>query len=212
MEAVNLSSGRPTMCKLYVGAAMVTAFLLAFAVWGEASPEVWATGTVRLSSDPGFVGYWQYCYAIAWSGLPHSVSHVELILCRPDDCDCTCSPEHFAFADTIGVGSGMASEDPAIVHYYGHFELLGDRSTGLQVTLLKFEPFEGLSEPAAEGSADLCFYSLAPPVQGNFTNHISVKCADEVVLGDLDGPLPGCDTLFSPNSGSTWGYVKTLYR
>jgi hypothetical protein len=99
-----------------------------------------------------------------------------------------------------------------MVHYYGLFEPFGDRSTGLQVTLLKFEPFEGLSEPSAEGSADLCFYSLAPPVQGDFTDHIHVKYAGGSVLGDLDGPLPGCDTLFSPTDGSTWGHVKTLYR
>jgi hypothetical protein len=110
------------------------------------------------------------------------------------------------------MGSGIAMEDPDVVHYYGGCEPSGDPSTGLPVTLLKFEPFEDIGEPDVEGSAEVCFYSLAPPFEGYFENRIAIKFADGSILGHLDGPIPGCDTVFSPTDVSTWGHVKILYR
>ena len=34
-----------------------------------AAPDVWATGSAGLSTDPDYPGYWEYCYEISWIGL-----------------------------------------------------------------------------------------------------------------------------------------------
>ena len=192
----------------YVG--VLAACLLVAAGPGFASPEIWAEGTVSASNDPGFEGYWKYCYEVHWTGLPHAVSHIEIVLCPPGDCGCDCEPEFFAFADTVGSGEG--EEEYQAVHYYGGLEDSGDPSTGLEGMLLKFEPYEGIYEPGLEGSAILCFYSVAAPVFDIYPDRIGTKFGGEYLLGWLDGPLPGCRHGFSPTEQNTWGYVKGLYR
>ena len=189
---------------------ILTACLLVIAGPGSASPEIWATGSARPSDDPGFEAYWEYCFEIHWTGLPHAVSHIEILLCPPEECGCGCQPEFFAFADTAGRGG--ADEEHLTAHYYGALESSGDPSTGLEGMLLKFEPYEDGGEPGMEGSAILCFYCVAAPVFGTYPDQIGIKFGGECALGDLDGPLPGCRQGFSRTDFKTWGYVKTIYR
>jgi hypothetical protein len=190
-------------------AGVVTLWLLVFALHGSASSEVWATGSAQPADDPAFQGYWEYCYEIHWAGLPRGVSHIEILICPPGECGCACEPEFFAFADTSGYGG---EEEETGIHYYGGFEASGDPSTGLEGMLLKFEPYEGISEPALEGSAILCFFSVAAPVFGTYPDQVQIKFGDGYALGSLDGPLPGCRQGFSPTDIKTWGYVKAMYR
>jgi hypothetical protein len=98
------------------------------------------------------------------------------------------------------------------VYYYCIFEPFGDPSTGMDFMLLKFEPYEGDSEPDVEGSAHLCFYSIGAPIWGSFPDCIGIKFAGESVLGELDGALPGCHSGCSPTDAATWGNIKALYR
>ena len=198
------------MYRYWAYVSTLTACLLIGAGSGSASPEIWATGTASPSADPGFEGYWEYCYEVHWTGLPYGVSHIEILMCTPGDCICDCEPEFFAFADTVGIGG--SSEEESAVHYYGGLEDSGDPSTGLEGMLLKFEPYEGIYEPGLEGSATLCFYSVAAPVLGIYPDRISIKFAGEYALGWLDGPFPGCRQGFSQAEEKTWGYVKRLYR
>jgi hypothetical protein len=209
---VNPAGWRSILHRDWIFAGIMAASLLATATTGGASPDVWATGAASLSDDPAFEGYWKYCYQIYWSGLPHAVSHIEITLCGPADCGCECSAEQFAFADTAGHAQRDPEEEHAQVHYYGGFEISGDPSTGLAGMLLKFEPYEGSLEPELEGSARLCFYSIAAPVPGFFPDHISIKFGDEFALGYLDGPLPACHQGYSPTSNQAWGYLKAIYR
>ena len=189
---------------------VVAACLLVFTGPGSASPETWATGTAWPSDDPGFEGYWEYCYEIHWTGLPHAVSHIGILVCPPGECGCGCEPEFFAFADTVGWGK--PEDDNSVTHYYGGLKDSGDPSTGLEGMLIKFEPYADFSESRLEGSAILCFYCVAAPVAGNYPDQISIKFGGEHAMGDLDGPLPGCRQGFSRTDIKTWGYVKTVYR
>ena len=198
------------MYRYWTCMGFLAACLLVAAGPGSASPEIWAEGSVLPSDDPGFEGYWKYCYEIHWTGLPHAVSHIEILLCSPDECGCGCEPEFFAFADTAG--HGTAGEEHSAVDYFGGFEGSGDPSTGLEGMLLKFEPYEGIYEPGMDGSAILCFYSVAAPILGIYPDRISIKFGGEYALGWLDGPFPGCRHGFSPTAEKTWGYVKGLYR
>lgn len=198
------------MYRYWMNVGVLAACLLLAAGPVSASPEIWAVGTVLPSDDPGFKGYWEYCYEIHWTGLPHDVSHIEIVLCPPGDCGCDCEPELFAFADTVGSGDGGGASPT--VHYYGGLETSGDPSTGLEGVLLKFEPYEGIYEPGLEGSAILCFYSVAAPVFGIYPDRISIKFGLENALGWLEGPIPGCNHGFSPTEQKSWGYVKGLYR
>lgn len=198
------------MYRYWTYTSVVAACLLVFAGPGAATPEIWGTGTAWLSDDPGFGGYWKYCYEIHWSGLPCAVSHIEILLC-PGDCACACDAESFAFADTAGIGPGSV-EEYLTVHYYGDLDISGDPSTGIEGMLLKFEPYEGICEPGREGSATLCFYSVAAPAFGAYPDHLSMKFGGEYALGRLDGAFPGCYQGFSPTEEKTWGYVKGLYR
>jgi hypothetical protein len=196
--------------RCWIYAAAMAVCIIALSGPGYASPEIRATGTARPSDDPGFEGYWEYCYEVHWTGLPHAVSHIEILLCPPEGCACGCEAELFAFADTAGVGSGPEEHLP--VNYYGALENSGDPSTGLEGMLLKFEPYEGSGEPGLEGSATLCFYSVAAPAVGSYPDRLSIKFGEENMQGLVDGVLPVCHQGFSPTAAKTWGYVKAIYR
>jgi hypothetical protein len=176
------------------------------------SPDVWAIGSAEWSADPGYENHWKYCYEIYWAGLPHGVSHVDVLLCLIEDCECLCESDYFVFAETVGSGPGTSNGEPCTVYYYGYFECFGDPSIEIFVPVIKFEPYEGDCEPGIDGWAYLCFYSVGAPMWGTFPNYIAIKFGTEFALGDLEGALPGCNTAWSSTESSTWGRVKALYR
>jgi hypothetical protein len=188
------------------------ACLLAIAGEAAATPDVWATGTAEISTDPGYEGFWKYCYEVSWCALPHGVSHVDVLLWMVQDCPCLCSQGYFAFADTVGSGPGTPNGEPCIVCYHGMFECNGDPSVGLEMPVIKFEPYEDHCEPDVEGWAHLCFYSVAEPIGIGSGECVGIKFAGEFAVGDLTGVLPGCDTERSSPAPAAWGKIKALYR
>jgi hypothetical protein len=199
------------MFKATVSAGVFGLAALTLAFTALASPDVGATGTAWLSSDPGYEGAWKYCYQVDWAGLPHGVSHVDVFLLL-DECDCACAPGYFAFPDTIGSGPGTPNGEPCTVYYQGFLLCHGDPSIGIHTPLIKAEPYEDDCEPDKEGWAYICFYSVAAPVFGDYTDVIAIKFGTEWATGDLTGPLPSCDTDYSSLRASVWGEIKSLYR
>lgn len=59
---------------------------------------------------------------------------------------------------------------------------------------------------------DMCFCSVAAPIYDAYAGVIAVKFGNLWATGDLDGPLPDCDTGYSETDPSTWSAVKVLYR
>jgi hypothetical protein len=178
----------------------------------SADPDVWATGSAWLSTDPGYVGLWKYCYEVCWVGLPHGVSHVDIVLCLLADCPCVCEPGYFAFADTVGSGPGTPNGEPCTVYYYGLFECYGDPSIDIEIPVVKFEAYENHCEPDVDGCAYLCFYSIAAPITGTYCDYTAIKYGTEFAVGNIEGVLPSCDTAFSEVGSSSWGGIKALYR
>lgn len=199
------------MLRLIARGALFAALVAVFAVPVVGEPDIWATGTAWLSTDPCHAGYWEYCYEVHWATLPHGVSHVDVFLLL-DECACACSPGYFAFEDTCGCGPGTPNGTPCTVYYYGFFECFGDPSIEVETPLVKFEPYEDGCEPAADGWAEVCFYSVAAPIYNFYPGVIALKFGQLWATGDLDGPLPDCDTSYSGREPSTWGAVKALYR
>jgi len=191
---------------------LLVSCLLAVTCSVTANPDVWATGSASLSTDPGYEGKWKYCYDVHWIALPHGVSHVDVLLWLLEDCECICRPGYFAFADTVGSGPGTPNGEPCTVYYYGLFECYGDPSTGVGGPLVKFEPYEDGCEPDKDGWVHVCFYSVAAPIPAPVGNWVMIKFGTEYATGNLDGVLPGCDTAYSATEQSTWGRVKVLYR
>jgi hypothetical protein len=190
---------------------VLLALVVVVTVPASADPDMWATGSACLSSDPEHEGYWEYCYEISWINLPHGVSHVDLFLLL-DECACACSPGYFAFEDTCGSGPGTPNGELCMVYYYGFFECFGDPSIEVETPLVKFEPYADGCEPDTEGWAEVCFYSVAAPIYGGYNDVIALKFGELWATGYLDGPLPDCDTGYSGSSATTWGAVKALYR
>lgn len=192
---------------------VVAVFLVGLvASTATATPDLSATGSAWLAEEPGYEGYWKYCYEVTWGSLPHGVSHLDILLCMLEDCPCVCTPGYFAFEDTVGSGPGIFLEEPCTVCYYGFFECGGDPSIPIDCPLVKFEPYEGECEPDVEGTAYLCFYSVAAPVYDTWENYVAIKFAGESEYGTLEGPLPGCEYGPSKTDESTWGKIKTLYH
>jgi hypothetical protein len=198
---------RAANCILATG---ILVALLVSAALGE--PDLAATGSAWMSTEPGYEGYWKYCYEVTWSALPHGVSHLDFLLTMIEDCTCVCVEGYFAFEDTVGTGPGVYGEDPCTVVYYGFFECNGDPSIPIFGPLIKFEPFEGGCEPSTEGTAYLCFYSVAAPIYGTWVDYIAIKFGGLSEYGTLEGPLPGCEYGASGIEEATWGQVKGLYR
>ena len=187
-------------------------FLVLLISTAPANPDLAATGSAWMATEPGYEGYWKYCYEVTWSALPHGVSHLDFLLTMLDDCPCVCVEGYFAFEDTVGTGPGVDGEDPCTVFYYGFFECNGDPSIPIFGPMIKFEPYEGDCEPDKAGSAYLCFYSVAAPVYGTWVDYVAIKFSGESEYGTLEGPLPGCEYGASGTEEATWGQVKALYR
>jgi hypothetical protein len=174
-----------------------------------ADPDCWATGTCELTSDPGYLGYWKYCYEICWSGLPHGASHLDVFILL-EDCACLCASGYFAFADTVGSGPG---EEDCTVYYHASFLCEGDPTMANGLPTIKFEYFESGCEPAQDGLAYVCFYSVAAPIpDGTYEDAIGIKFGTECDTGCLTGVMPSCDTNASGTESTCWGGVKALYR
>ena len=189
----------------------LVACVLLISVPAGANPDCSATGTAELTSDPGYLGYWKYCYEFTWSGLPHGASHLDVFIML-QDCACLCAPGYFAFADTVGSGPGENGE-PCTVYYYASFLCEGDPTMGNGLPTIKFEYYENGCEPGKDGTAFLCFYSVAAPMQeGTFEDAIGMKFGTDTDTGCLVGVMPSCDTNASATENSSWGSVKALYR
>lgn len=190
---------------------VVVACVTVLSVSAGAEPDCWATGTASYATDPGYEGYWKYCYDISWSGLPHGASHLDVFILL-DDCPCLCKPGYFAFADTVGTGPGGEYE-PCTVYYHGSFLCQGDPTMGNDLPTIKFEYFEEGCEPDTDGYAQVCFYSVAAPIpEGLYEDAIGIKYGQITDTGCLDGVMPSCDTEASDTDKTSWGNVKALYR
>jgi hypothetical protein len=176
-----------------------------------ANPDLWATGEATYCTDPEHSGYWEYCYEVSWIDLPHGVSHLDVIVLL-DECECACSTGYFAFDDTCGYGPGTMNGPLCTVFYHGLFSCYGDPSVDLETPLVKFEPYENGCEPDRDGFATICFYAVAEPLYGVYADVVGIKFGQEWATGDLDGPLPGCNTGYSGANTSLWGGIKALYR
>ena len=190
--------------------SFIAVVLLVSSTFG--APDLSATGSAALATEPGYEGYWKYCYEVNWSNLPHGVSNLDFLLTMIEDCPCLCTSGYFAFEDTTGTGPGVCDEAPCTVFYYGFFLCDGEMSIPIKGPVIKFEPYENCCEPAPEGTAQICFYSVAAPVYGTWVDYMAIKFGTESEYGTLQGPLPSCETGVSATEVSTWGVIKGLYR
>jgi hypothetical protein len=170
------------------------------------------TGLCFEATDPGFEGYWEYCYHIYWDtteyggyGLSHSTIYLALA-----ECVCACDPGYFEHRIPAGVGVG---EDNCEVVYYSEFDCEGNPHFPIPGPTMKFEPEEGDCEPGPVGWMHVCYYSLFPPSEyAVFEDHLGIKFGENVELGDLEGVLPYCECDPNPTEQGSWGMIKALFR
>jgi hypothetical protein len=192
--------------------SLILAVLLSLAL-GPAAPAqpVWGTSSAELSTDPGFEGYWKYCFEIHWDTSPfgaHAMSHADVFLSL-EECADACTPGRFAFADTAGNGDG---EGGCTVYYTAEFLCEGDpQFPQFPFPTVKFEYMEGDCEPGTLNSANVCFYSqFIPSPPAVHPDALGIKFGQNTGTGPLEGPLPICEV--SPVEDSSWGTIKSLYR
>ena len=195
---------------------MVVPMILLAALALAAAPAahaqiIWGTSTAALSTDPGFEGYWKYCFDIHWDTNPlsgHALSHADVFLSL-EECADACSPGRFAFADTAGSGDG---DGGCTVYYTGAFLCEGDpHFPQFPFPTVKFEYYEGDCEPGSINSAHVCFYShFIPSPPAVYPDALGIKFGLDTATGPLEGVLPIC--AVSPVQEATWGTLKSLYR
>ena len=193
-------------------AVAAVALLSTICPCAASADAVWGTGLCFPASEPGFEGYWEYCYHIYWDttecggyGLNHSTVYLALA-----ECVCACDPGYFAHRIPAGVGIG---EENCEVVYYSEFDCDGDPHFPLDGPTMKFEPEEGDCEPGPVGWMHVCYFSLFPPTDpAVFEDHLGIKFGLNVELGDLEGVLPYCECDPSPTELGSWGTIKALFR
>jgi hypothetical protein len=170
---------------------------------------IWGTSSATYPNDPGFEGMWKYCLEIGWDTTGHGLSHTVLFI-GLEICPLYCDEGFFAFPVPAGTGPG---EGGCTAIYYGSFLCEGDPTMPeVDVPTIKFEYDEDIGcEPAAVGTAILCFYSVGIPTTPDvFVDYLGIKYGSNTATGDLEGVLPSC--VMSPVEAATWGGVKALYR
>jgi hypothetical protein len=192
---------------------VLVVLLLCLAVSAPALADaVWGNGLAYVATEPGFEGYWEYCYHFYWDTTDYGgqgMSHTTIYLALAE-CVCACDPGYFGFHEVVGVGLG---EGGCEVDFYAEFDCYGDPHFPEEGPTIKFEPFEDVCEPGATGWVHVCYFSLFPPTEyGIFEDHLGIKFGQNVETGDLEGVLPFCDCDQSPTSSTGWGVIKSLYR
>ena len=188
--------------------------LLAGSVPRAENEFVWGTSSASPSTDLLFEGYWKYCLEIggdisAYDPQGHGLSHVSILLSL-EDCPCSWSWAHLAFADTAGSGSG---DSGCVVLYYVEFDCKGDPTVPDDAPAIKFEPYEGSCEPAMIGSARVSFYSLARPIPiDTARNELWIKFGSYIERGRIEGYLPRCELGPSYMEATRLGRIKALFR
>jgi hypothetical protein len=191
--------------------ALVCAAVLGSVVTAHAD-AVWGTGLVFEATEPGFEGYYEYCYHIYWDTSEyggHGLSHTTIFLALAD-CQCACEPGYFGHRVPAGLGYG---EEDCEVFFYSEFDCGGDPHFPTPGPTMKFEPEEGDCEPGVTGWVHVCYYSLFPPAPaGVFEDYLGIKFGQNVETGDLDGVIPYCECDPNPVGESTWSTIKALYQ
>lgn len=191
--------------------AILVLIIFTLAAPSAHAQAIWGTSTAAPATDPGYEGYWKYCFNIQWDttayggqGLSHSSVFLGL-----DDCAAACDEGAFAFSDTVGSGGEGGG---CTVYYRGVFECDGDpHFPQFPFPTIKFEYHENACEPGAVGSAYLCFYSIfVPGPPSTHPGRLGVKFGGNTEVGPLDGQLPMCEN--SPVDESSWGVLKAMYR
>ncbi len=195
-----------------LGIAVLGASVLALAFPVASQGQyIWGTSTAELTTDPGFEGYWKYCFEIGWdvSEFGHGVSHASMIL-GLEDCFCACDDPYFMCADPAGSGPGVGG---CTVYYYCEFDCEGNPHFPGEGPTIKFEPDEDDCEPGYTGWIEACFYSLFEPIDpGVFPDVLGIKFATQTETGDLEGVLPFCECGITPVDHATWSVIKSIYR
>lgn len=173
---------------------------------------VWGTGLAYEAVEPGYEGYWEYCFHIYWDtteyggqGLSHTTIYLALA-----ECLCACDEGYFGWRVPAGVGWG---EGDCEVDFTAAFDCDGDPHFPLDGPTIKFEPVEDVCQPGWTGWVHVCYYSLFPPSAPQiFEDHLGIKFGENVETGDLDGVLPSCECAETPAERGSWGTLKSLYR
>ena len=122
-------------------AALVAAFILCLVIPAASFADaVWGTGLAYVTSEPGFEGYWEYCFHIYWDTTEyggHGLSHTTVYLAL-SDCLCACDEGYFGFHEIAGVGLG---EGGCELDYYGEFDCDGDPHFPIEEIPAFFELF-----------------------------------------------------------------------
>lgn len=193
-------------------AAVAASFALGSGSAAAGDEVVFGKSVASLSWDKGFEGYWKYCLTISWDvnkfeGKPQDLSHISILL-GLENCLRACTSGYFAFPDTAG---SNATSGGCVVYYYVEFDCKGDPTIPDQVPTIKFEPYQGACEPGTSGTANLCFYSLAPPkLTTTSPSSVWIKFGLNVASGSFEGSVPNCINPTNPVEQSTWGAIKSL--
>jgi hypothetical protein len=200
-----------TSAKLTAAALLICLLVAGLPSVAEAD-AVWGTGLVFEATEPGFEGYFEYCYHIYWDTGDyggHGMSHTTIYLALAE-CSCACEPGYFGHRVPAGLGFG---EESCEVDIYSEFDCEGDPHFPIDGPTMKFEPEEALCELGETGWMHVCYYSLFPPTAHQvFADHLGIKFAQSVETGDLSGVLPSCECDASNVDQSTWSAVKALYQ
>jgi hypothetical protein len=193
-----------TVCAVLILSLLAPPAALADAVWG--------TGLVFEATEPGFEGYYEYCYHIYWDTTEyggHGLSHSTIYLALAG-CECACDPGFFGHRVPAGLAFG---EESCEIDMYSTFDCPGDPHFPLDGPTMKFEPDETNCELGVTGWMHVCYFSLFPPTEpGIFEDHLGIKFGLNVETGDLDGVIPYCDCSGNPTEFETWGTIKALYQ
>lgn len=192
--------------------ALLCSLVLALVFAAPASAGISATSTVEVGSGE-FDGYWCYTIDFNWDAA-QSLSHVSGFV-GLDGLVCACDPGLFAFPDPAGTTTGYEDGVECTLEYVGEYLCTGDPSLPDPISGLaavKFDPDPETCDAGSTGSGSVTFYSLlAPSSATHHTDVMVIKTGQDVVSGDVIGPLPAADCAVGVEDRG-WGSVKGAYQ
>ena len=214
MMEVRIPRGR---CVLLAIALLAAVLLVTAGPVLPQIPECNSAGVTVGATGP-ISGLWTY--SVSGCGIPPSGTYLLML----GDCESNCQPEQFTFPSPAGTTIGRhAYGYGCYVCYGGEYLCVGDPSipSPLLKPAIKLEylppvyPWDCgqycLFQTPTCGSWS--FKTVIPP--GPNIVHVDALLIKDYLgqycTSDISGPLPYCDYV-NPTEGTSWGFVKSLYR
>ena len=161
------------------------------------------------------LGAWMYTLTLTWETGGNSIDYIMLFL---DEIDQNCSCEDVRAAINFDLPAGQSAAGPDPDHHWhecdweGRIKCINDPCLPDDGIYMKFNDYN-CEHPGCCGGGTFTFFSDYPPTDVGMPDiFFKLGAYTDACSGTLTGVFPALPCDPTPDSASSWGKVKSIFR